>query len=94
VRCEQERERECERERMAWQTGKTRQQTARGPSRQLGGRAQAGDAALQASRRSSAKTTWRVVITAIDGEEFQANGRGDLRMQQAAAKFSHEILWW
>jgi hypothetical protein len=42
------------------------------------------------------KTTWRVVntIAAIDGEVFQADGRGDLRMQQAAAKFSHEILWW
>jgi hypothetical protein len=80
---------------MAWQAGKTRQQTARGP-RQLAGRAWAGDAALQTSRRNSAKTTWRVVITiaAIDGEVFQADGRGDLRMQQAAAKFSHEILWW
>ena len=82
---------------MAWQAGKTRQQTARGP-RQLGGRAQAGNAALQASRRNSAKTTRRVgvviAIAAIDGEVFQADGRGDLRMQQAAAKFSHEILWW
>lgn len=55
-------------------------------------------AALRCKRRAGTvrKQTWRVVITvaAIDGEVFQADGRGDLRMQQAAAKFSHEILWW
>ena len=82
---------------MAWQAGKTRQQTARGP-RQLGGREQPGDAAQRCKRRAGTvrKQTWRVVITvaAIDDEVFQADGRGDLRMQQAAAKFSHEILWW
>lgn len=58
----------------------------------------AGDAAQRCKRRAGTvrKQTWRVVITvaAIDDEVFQADGRGDLRMQQAAAKFSHEILWW
>ena len=37
------------------------------------------------SRRKNIKTATRYTAQM---------GRVDLRMQQAAAKFSHEILWW